>query len=235
LSDLSDNVGKYKEVLQKTKLGMSQREMYRVTGISRVFIRKVQNGYIPSNTHHLELCHNEVKKIVEIPNYEGWFFDLETESGTFCAGVGQGVVHNSPRRGHEFVTRKISDGVARIHLGLQEKIMLGNLDSYRDWGYAPAYVECMWLMLQQDAPDDYVVATGETHSIREFLDHAFKCVGIDDWSKYVGQDPRYMRPAEVDVLRGDSSKAREKLGWESSTTFEELVSKMVKNDIKLLS
>lgn len=143
--------------------------------------------------------------------------------------------HESERRGIEFVTRKISNGVARIHLGLQDKITLGNLDSFRDWGYAPDYVECMWLMLQQDKPDDYVVATGETHSIREFLDHAFKFVGIDDWSKYVSQDPRYMRPAEVDVLRGNATKAKEKLNWEPQVSFTELVSKMVNNDIKLLS
>jgi GDPmannose 4,6-dehydratase len=142
--------------------------------------------------------------------------------------------HESERRGIEFVTRKITDGVAKIHLGLQDKIMLGNLDSYRDWGYSPDYCEAMWLMLQQDEPDDYVIATGETHSIREFLDYAFKCVGITDWDKYVGQDPRFMRPAEVDVLRGDSSKALSDLGWKPNTSFEELVSKMVKNDIRRL-
>jgi len=143
--------------------------------------------------------------------------------------------HESERRGVEFVTRKITDGVARIHLGLEDYITLGNLDSKRDWGYSPDYVESMWMMLQQDEPDDYVIATGEEHSIREFLDVAFNNVGIDDWEKYVIQDERYMRPAEVAVLCGDSTKAREKLGWYPKTSFETMVKIMVNNDIALLS
>ena len=142
--------------------------------------------------------------------------------------------HESERRGHEFVTRKITDGVAKIKLGLADKITLGNLDSLRDWGYAPDYVEAMWLMMQQDTPDDYVIATGESYSIREFLDIAFKYIGINDWSKYVEQDPRFMRPAEVDYLKGDSSKAENELGWKRKTSFKELVAKMVENDINLL-
>ena len=142
--------------------------------------------------------------------------------------------HESERRGIEFVTRKITDGVARVHLGYEDHIKLGNLDSKRDWGYSPDYVECMWLMLQQDTPDDYVIATGESHSIRDFLDVAFNCVGIDDWSNYVVQDERFMRPAEIDVLCGDSTKAREVLGWKPKTSFEDMVSRMVINDIALL-
>ena len=143
--------------------------------------------------------------------------------------------HESERRGIEFVTRKITDGVARIHLGLEDYITLGNLDSKRDWGYSPDYVESMWLMLQQDTPDDYVIATGVDHTIGEFLDVAFQHVGITDWGKYVKQDPRFMRPAEVAVLCGDSSKARHKLGWTPKTSFEEMVSRMVDNDIELLA
>ena len=143
--------------------------------------------------------------------------------------------HESERRGIEFVTRKITDGVARIHLGLQDKIVLGNLDTKRDWGYAPDYVESMWTMLQQDEPDDYVVATGKTYSLGEFLDFAFQHIGITDWEKYVGQDERYMRPADVFYLAGDSTKARDKLGWIPTTSFQEMVSKMVSNDINLLS
>ena len=143
--------------------------------------------------------------------------------------------HESERRGIEFVTRKITDGVARIHLGLQDKIVLGNLDTKRDWGYAPDYVESMWTMLQQDEPDDYVVATGKTHSLGEFLDSAFQHIGITDWGKYVGQDERYMRPADVFYLAGDSTKARDELGWIPTTPFQEMVSKMVSNDINLLS
>ena len=143
--------------------------------------------------------------------------------------------HESERRGIEFVTRKITDGVARIHLDLQDKVILGNLDTKRDWGYAPDYVEAMWLMLQQDEPRDYVIATGETHSLEELLVIAFSEIGITDWKKYVGQDKRYMRPADVFYLAGDSSKAREELGWKPFVTFEEMVSKMVENDVELLS
>jgi len=166
--------------------------------------------------------------------YGHWITKNYRESYDMFATSGILFNHESERRGIEFVTRKISEGVAKIFLGLQDKIMLGNLDSYRDWGYAPDYVEAMWLMLQQEKPDDYVIATGETHSIREFLDYAFQHVGIVDWEKYVGQDPRFMRPAEVDVLRGDSTKAQTELGWKPSTDFGELVGKMVKNDIGVL-
>ena len=143
--------------------------------------------------------------------------------------------HESERRGIEFVTRKITDGVARIKLGMRDDITLGNLDSRRDWGYSPDYVKSMWMMLQQDKPDDYVIATGEEHTIREFLEIAFKCINIDDWEKYVLQDERYMRPAEVAVLCGDSSKAREVLGWEPETSFEQMIINMITNDIELLS
>jgi len=141
--------------------------------------------------------------------------------------------HESPRRGETFVTRKITRAVAHIAAGLQDKLYLGNLDARRDWGYAKEYVQAMWLMLQQDQPDDYVIATGETHSIREFLDLAFGCVSLD-WRKYVEIDPRYYRPAEVDVLSGDYSKAKRRLGWEPKTTFPELVQLMVGADIQLL-
>ena len=139
--------------------------------------------------------------------------------------------HESPRRGPEFVTRKISEAVARIKLGLQDELVLGNLDAERDWGFAGDYVEAMWLMLQQPEGDDYVVATGETHSIRDFLDEAFGHVGIDDWTPYVRQDPRFMRPAEVDHLIGDASKAREVLGWKPKVSFRELVALMVDADL----
>ena len=142
--------------------------------------------------------------------------------------------HESERRGIEFVTRKITDGVAKIHLGIEDYITLGNLDSRRDWGYSPDYVKSMWMMLQQDKPDDYVIATGEEHTIREFLEIAFKCINIDDWEKYVLQDERYMRPAEVAVLCGASSKAREVLGWEPETSFEQMIINMITNDIELL-
>ncbi|MBO3083843.1 GDP-mannose 4,6-dehydratase [Cellulomonas fengjieae] len=139
--------------------------------------------------------------------------------------------HESPRRGPEFVTRKVSQAVARISLGLQDDITLGNLDAKRDWGFAGDYVDAMWRMLQQDEADDYVVATGETHSIRELLDIAFRHVGIDDWEPLVKQDPRFMRPAEVDLLIGDPSKAHDQLGWERKVDFPGLVTMMVENDL----
>ena len=141
--------------------------------------------------------------------------------------------HESPRRGETFVTRKITRAVAHIQAGLQDKLYLGNLDSKRDWGDAREYVQAMWLMLQQATPDDYVIATNETHSIREFLDLAFGHAGLD-WNKHVEIDPRYYRPAEVDLLIGDYSKAKKKLGWEPKTKFKDLVIDMVNADIKLL-
>ena len=141
--------------------------------------------------------------------------------------------HESPRRGEGFVTRKITRAVAQIKAGLQNKLYLGNLDAKRDWGYAKEYVEAMWLMLQQDKPDDYVVATGETHSVREFLEESFTYAGLD-WKKYVELDPRYLRPSEVDLLIGDGSKAKRQLNWEPKTKFKELVRLMVDADIQLL-
>ncbi|HEX8965740.1 MAG TPA: GDP-mannose 4,6-dehydratase [Patescibacteria group bacterium] len=141
--------------------------------------------------------------------------------------------HESPRRGEEFVTRKISKAVARIALGKQEKLELGNLDAKRDWGYAKDYVEAMWLMLQQEKADDYVVATGETHSIQEYLEQAFTVAGISDWQKYISANhPKHVRPAEVDLLIGDASKAKNALGWTPKTSFKELVEIMVKADLE---
>ena len=139
--------------------------------------------------------------------------------------------HESPRRGETFVTRKITRAAARIKYGLQDKLFLGNLDARRDWGFAGDYVEGMWRMLQQDQPDDYVLATGETYSVREFLNEAFAHVGLD-WNRYVAIDPRYFRPAEVDLLLGDASKARRQLGWEPKVGFKELVRMMVEADLE---
>ena len=166
--------------------------------------------------------------------YGHWITKNYRESYDMFACSGILFNHESERRGIEFVTRKITDGVAKIHLGLADTIALGNLDAERDWGYAPDYVEAMWLMLQQDTPDDYVIATNEKYSVREFLTEAFKVVGIENWSSYVVQDPRYMRPAEVDVLLGDYSKAKQNLGWSPKTSFKDLVRIMVENDINIL-
>ena len=139
--------------------------------------------------------------------------------------------HESPRRGPEFVTRKVSQAVSRIKLGLQSELTLGNLDAKRDWGFAGDYVDAMWRMLQQPIADDYVISTGETHSIRDLLDVAFTAAGIDDWTPYVRQDPRFMRPAEVDLLIGDPKKARDVLGWTPTVSFKTLVEMMVENDL----
>jgi GDPmannose 4,6-dehydratase len=155
-------------------------------------------------------------------------YDLHASSGILFN-------HESPRRGHEFVTRKITSAVARIKLGLQSSLALGNLDAKRDWGFAGDYVEAMWLMLQQRQGDDFVIATGETHSIREFLDAAFAAAEITDWQQYVAQDPKFMRPAEVDLLIGDPAKAKTVLGWEPKVSFPELVQMMVEHDLTLES
>lgn len=155
------------------------------------------------------------------------------ESYNMHASCGILFNHESPRRGYEFVTRKVTSSVARIKLGLQQDLSLGNLDSKRDWGFAGDYVKGMWLMLQQDTPDDYVLATGATHPISELLDLAFAEVGINDWKPYVKQDPRFMRPAEVDLLHGDPSKAEKKLGWKPEIGFKELIAMMVKNDLEI--
>ncbi|HEY74198.1 MAG: GDP-mannose 4,6-dehydratase [Chloroflexi bacterium] len=165
--------------------------------------------------------------------YGHWITINYRESYGLHATSGILFNHESPRRGLEFVTRKVTDGVAKIKLGLADELRLGNLDSRRDWGYAGDYVRAMWMMLQQPAPDDYVIATGETHSIREMCEAAFECVDLD-WQEYVKQDPRFMRPAEVDLLVGDAGKAKRVLGWEPRVSFRKLMQMMVDADVALL-
>lgn len=167
--------------------------------------------------------------------YSYWItVNFKESYGMFCCN---GILfnHESPIRGKEFVTRKITDGVARIKFGIEKEIRLGNLDSKRDWGFAGDYVEAMWLMMQKENPDNYVISTGETHSIRDLLDVAFGHAGISDWKKYIVIDPRYKRPAELFVLQGKSSKAKDELGWEPKVKFEELIKTMVDADMKRLS
>ncbi len=166
--------------------------------------------------------------------YGHWIAVNARESYDLFACSGILFNHESPRRGIEFVTRKVSHSVARIKLGLQSKLRMGNLDVERDWGFAGDYVRAMWLMLQQQEPEDYVIATGLTHSVRRLLELAFAHAGLD-YEQYVEVDPNLLRPAEVYHLRGDSAKARRKLGWEPTTSFEQLVAMMVENDIKLIS
>ena len=184
---------------------------------------------------HLRRDPAEVRRIVEVADTKTeWVYDLETESGILCAGVGRLIVHNSPRRGLEFVTRKITWHAAAIKLGLADKLELGNLDAQRDWGYAKDYVEAMWMMLQRDEPSDYVIATGVAHSVKECVDIAFDQAGleVDD---HIVIDESLKRPAEVDHLIGDASKAKRELGWEPRTSFEQLIRLMVDADYKLLS
>jgi GDPmannose 4,6-dehydratase len=187
-------------------------------------------------------------KVRETPQHEGTAFHPRSpygvakvfghhmtinyrESYGLHASSGICFNHEGPRRGLEFVTRKITNGIARIKLGLQDSITLGNVDAARDWGYAGDFVEAMWMMLQQDEPDDYVIATGETHTVKELLDVAFRCAGYDDWEQYVSKDPRFERPADVDLLMGDASKARAKLGWKPKVAFDELVRVMYEGDL----
>jgi GDPmannose 4,6-dehydratase len=165
--------------------------------------------------------------------YGYWITVNYRESYNLHASNGILFNHESPRRGETFVTRKITRAVARIKAGLQKELYLGNLDSKRDWGFAPEYVEAMWLMLQQDKPDDYVIATGETHTVREFVEEAFAHVGLD-WKQYVKFDARYLRPTEVDLLIGDPTKAKKQLGWEPKVKFKELVKIMVDADCQQL-
>jgi GDPmannose 4,6-dehydratase len=164
--------------------------------------------------------------------YSHWITVNYRESYGLHASCGILFNHESPRRGETFVTRKITRAATRIKLGLQDKLYLGNLDAQRDWGFAGDYVEAMWLMLQQDEPDDYVIATNETHSVREFCEKAFGRLGLDA-REFIDIDPRYFRPAEVDLLLGDARKAREKLGWTPRTSFDDLVAMMVDADLDL--
>jgi GDPmannose 4,6-dehydratase len=185
---------------------------------------------------HLRKDPAEVRRVVEIDTpSDDFVFDLETESGVFCAGIGRLVVHNSPRRGLEFVTRKVTWHAAAIKHGKVSELRLGNLDAQRDWGYAKDYVEAMWLMLQRDDPEDFVIATNEMHTVRECVAIAFDEAGIDGWERYVSVDPQFLRPAEVDQLIGDYSKAKELLGWEPRTSFEELIRLMTRADLELLA
>ncbi len=201
-------------------------------GQSTYFQLNVSSGQtIGEKGQHLRKPASEVRRTTNGTTGDEWVFDFETASGRLCAGVGRLVVHNSPRRGLEFVTRKIAHAVARIKLGFDRELRLGNLDAQRDWGFAGDYIQAMWLMLQQDAPEDYVVATGRTYTVRHFCEVAFGHVGLN-WQDHVVQDERFMRPAEVDLLIGDAEKARERLDWRPGTSFEELVKMMVDADLK---
>ena len=189
---------------------------------------KVQEVPQKESTHFWPRSPYGVAKV-----YGHWITINYRESYDMFAVSGILFNHESPRRGLEFVTRKVTYNVAKIKLGLSNELRIGNLDAQRDWGYAPDYVEAMWLMLQQDSPEDFVVATGKTHSIERLLNVAFSCVDLE-WKDYTVQDPKFMRPAEVDLLIGDPSKAQAELGWEPSISFEEMIQIMVESDIQAL-
>ncbi len=226
-----DNFSKECEVKELALKGVSQREMSRLTGISRTFIRKIQDGGSACLEHPFHKNPFEIKKIVEMPNYQGWFCDLETSSGEFHCGIGKIHVHNSPRRGETFVSRKITRAIANILAGRQEELYLGNLKAKRDWGYAPEYVQMMWLILQQDNPDDYVIGTGESHSVKELVEEAFGYAGLK-WKRYVRIDPRYFRPTEVNNLIADIKRVKKVFKWQPRVGFHDLVKIMLDADMR---
>jgi len=221
-----NNILKYEKVIELLNKGYSQRKIERDYKINRGFIRKIQNGYIPNNGHHLSIENDKVKKIIEMHDYDGWFFDLETESGTFHCGIGQGHVHNSPRRGINFVTNKVCKIAVEIKNGISNELKLGNLDATRDWGHAKDYVRAMWMILQQEKPDDFVCATGKSHSVKDLVKYVFGKLDLD-WEKYVTVDEKYLRPEELKDLKGDSTKLRKQLDWEPTYTFETMLDEMI--------
>lgn len=214
-------------ILESIREYNSKIKFYQASS-SEMFGRMVENP-ANENTPFYPRSPYGVSKL-----YGHWITINYRESYDLFACSGILFNHESERRGKEFVTRKITDGVAKIHHGLQDYISLGNLEARRDWGYAPDYVEAMWKILQNDNPTDYVIATGKDYSIRDFLGLAFKVIGIDNWEKYVKIDPKFYRPAEVDVLRGDYTKAKKELGWQPKTSLEQMVIKMVNSDIEKL-
>ncbi len=219
------------EVIRVT--GMAKKTRYYQASTSEMFggldYNRPGKGYDENALFHPRSPYGVAKL------YGHWITKNYRESYGIHASCGILFNHEGPRRGVEFVTRKISNSVARIHLGKQDHIELGNLDSKRDWGYAGDYVEGMWRMLQQDNPDDYVLATGETHTIGEFLDLAFREIGISNWKPYVKHNPAFMRPAEVNILLGNPAKAEQVLGWKRKVDFDGLVKMMVKHDLEIES
>lgn len=238
------------KILELRNQGMSQREIHRQTGINRGFIRRVSNNEDYEIKRHLEKPFNEIKKIIDYYNYDGWFYDITTSSSEFCCGIGNIHVHNSPLRGEEFVTRKITKGISDVLHGRQECIYLGNLNAKRDWGFAGDYVKGMWLMLNQKVPRDYVLATGETHTIRDFiracleyleLPYTIENPGTENEEIWVEEcekpiikiNKEFYRPNEVDLLLGDPAKAETELGWKRDYNFKDLVASMMKSDMEI--
>ncbi len=222
-----------------------------ITGLGALRLLEAMRQYYPKAKFYQASSSEMFGDVKEIPQNEKTPFNAQSPYGVakvfahetacryrdaYSLFVACGILfnHESPRRGENFVTRKITQGVARIKAGLQDKIYLGNLDAKRDWGYVPEYVEAMWLMLQQKKPDDFVIATGETHTVREFVEEAFKIAGIKNWQKHIGINKRYYRPNEVNLLLGDASKAKRILGWTPKVKFKELIKIMMEAELKTL-
>ena len=236
---------KKKIVEDKIKEGIPLRQIQRDTGISRKFIQNVDRGIEVATRDRLAIDNNNVKKIKNYYDYDGWFYDLETESGTFFCGVGKGIVHNSPKRGANFVTQKIINSLKEICEGKRTHVELGNINSMRDWGHAKDYVQAMWLMLQQEKPDDFVIATGKTYSVRDFIERSFSKKGFQiTWEgeglQEVGKDQngyirikiseKYYRPCEVEYLLGSAEKAERILGWKPTYNLDALIDDMLGGD-----
>lgn len=222
-----------------------------ITGLGTLRMLEAMRRYAPSAKFYQASSSEMFGKVRETPQNELTPFNAQSPYGiakvfahenacryrdAYGLFISCGILfnHESPRRGENFVTKKIVQGIARIKAGLQDKLYLGNLDAKRDWGYAPEYVEAMWLMLQQKKPDDFIIATGETHSVKEFIDAAFKNIGIKNWGKYISIDKRYYRPNEVNFLQGDAAKARRILKWNPKTNFSELVDIMMNFELNNL-
>ncbi|MBU2544894.1 GDP-mannose 4,6-dehydratase [Patescibacteria group bacterium] len=227
----TDSLLKETKVKDLMKTNLSQRGICRKTKISRTFIRKIQLGGSCCLVHHLRKDPLEVKKIIDMPEHKGWFYDLETSSGEFHCGIGKCHVHNSPRRGETFVTKKIVRSAVRIKLGLQNKICLGNLKAKRDWGFAGDYMEAIYKIMHHDKPDDFIVATKEHHTIEEFAQKVFKKLGLK-FEDYLEVSDQYFRPNEVPDLMGDATKIKTVLGWEPKVKFDELIDMMIQETLK---
>ena len=230
LSDSNYNsvssIKKYELVNDMLKQNIAVRRINRETNISRTFINKVKNGYIPDGKHHLSISNNTVKKILSWNDYNGWFFDLTTETGTFHAGIGHGHVHNSPRRGTNFVTGKVAKAVAEIKLGLKDRLELGTLSTFRDWGHSYDFTKVMWQMLNECEPDDFICCTGETHSVEKLCELAFSHVGLD-YKDYVVISDKYKRDEELNYLRGCADKLFSKINVDFKYDFEKMIREMV--------
>ena len=227
----TNNLLKEEKIKSLMLENISQRGISRKTKISRNFIRKIQRGGSCCLVHHLRKDPLEIKKIIDLPEYDGWFYDLETSSGEFHCGIGKCHVHNSPRRGETFVTKKIVRSAVRIKLGLQDKIHLGNIKAKRDWGFAGDYMEAIYKIMHHDKPDDFVVATEEHYTIEEFAQKVFEKLGLK-FEDYLEVNDQYFRPNEVPDLMGDATKIRTVLGWEPKVKFDELVEMMIQETLK---